>query len=82
MTEEEYCQRLETYLQQKVAGEQPIRIGKNMRERTHACLTGWEELDALSARENAITGKTVDYKQMDRENVLIVPKLLRTLEKQ
>lgn len=82
MTEEEYCQRLETYLQQKAAGEQPIRIGKNMRERTHACLTGWEELDALSARENAITGKTVDYKQMDRENVLIVPKLLRTLEKQ
>ena len=44
--------------------------------RTHACLVPWEELDALSARENAITGDQVDYKAMDRNNVLALPEIL------
>ena len=80
MTREEYDQRAETYSRQLAAGEKPLRIGKNMAERTHACLIGWEELVELSEREAGITGKTVDYQAMDTENVLIVPELLRAGE--
>ena len=80
MTREEYDHRAETYSRQLAAGEKPLRIGKNMAERTHACLIGWEELVELSEREAGITGKTVDYQAMDTENVLIVPELLRAGE--
>ena len=38
----------------------------------HACLVDWEELDALSARENGVTGGNVDYKQYDRDNVKVL----------
>ena len=41
----------------------------------------WEELDELSRRENAITGRDVDYQQTDIDNVLTMPKLLRAGEK-
>lgn len=81
MTREEYDCRTETYRRQLAAGEKPLRIGKNMVARTHACLIGWEELAELSERENRITGKSVDYQAMDTENVLIVPELLRAGEK-
>ena len=81
MTREEYDCRVETYRRQLAAGEKPLRIGKNMADRTHACLIGWEALAELSNRENRITGKTVDYQAMDTENVLIVPELLRADEK-
>lgn len=57
-----------------------IRISKNTLLRTHACLIPWEELDALSAKENAVTGRSVDYKQLDINNVLAVPRLLRPAE--
>ena len=77
MGEEEYAERADTYLRQKAAGEKPLRIGKNMTSRTHACLISWDALDELSARENAITGGSVDYKQMDRNNILILPELLK-----
>ena len=79
MGEEEYAERADTYLRQKAAGEKPLRIGKNMTSRTHACLISWEALVDLSAREEAITGKSVDYQAMDTENVLVIPKLLNTL---
>ena len=52
-------------------------IGKDLGERLHCCLIPWEDLDDLSARENAVTGKSVDYKQMDRNNVLTLPELLK-----
>ena len=81
MTREEYDARTETYRRQLAAGEKPLRIGKNMVARTHACLVSWEELVELSERENRITGKSVDYQAMDTENVLIVPELLRAGEK-
>ena len=44
---------------------------------THACLIPWEALDGLSRRENEVTGGSVDYKAMDRNNVLAVPDILR-----
>ena len=58
-----------------------IRIAKNSEKRLHACLIPWEELDELSARENALTGRNIDYKQMDINNVLTLPKLLQAEEK-
>ena len=40
----------------------------------------WEELDRLSEEENRATGRNVDYKQIDINNVLALPKLLRAEE--
>lgn len=58
-------------------GEGTVRISKDAAGRLHACLIPWEELDALSDAENAVTGGSVDYKQMDKNNVLVVPEVLR-----
>ena len=78
MTAEEYSSRANTYLEQlKTPGVKPIRIGKNLEGKTHACLISWDELEELSRREFAVTGKKVDYKDMDTENLRIIPKLLR-----
>lgn len=77
MSEEEFRDRAEQYRKQAENGKPSIRIGKNMQGKTHACLIGWDALDVLSREENAITGKNLDYKQMDRENVLAIPALLR-----
>lgn len=77
MSREEFESRASEYLAQKEkTGKPVIRIGKNMADRTHACLVSWEELDELSERENAITGKNVNYKAYDTENVLAIPKML------
>lgn len=54
-----------------------IKIAKNSAARTHACLINWDELDELSERENAITGRGVDYKQLDINNVIAIPEILR-----
>ena len=48
-----------------------------MHNNTHACLISWEDLNALSAKESAITGKEIDYQAMDTDNVLAVPQLLQ-----
>lgn len=78
MSEEEYAARKAKYLQEKAeTGKGKTRIGKNPAGKTHACLIPWDALDALSAKENAITGGSVDYKQMDRNNILILPQLLK-----
>ncbi len=61
----------------ETTGASSIRIGKDTERRLHACLVGWEALDALSARENAVTGGRVDYKEMDRDNVRMIPAILR-----
>ncbi len=58
----------------------PIKLSKNAEERTHACLIDWDALDELSARESAVTGREVDYKQIDINNVLTLPRLLRAEE--
>ena len=55
----------------------PIKISKDAKARRHACLVPWDELDALSVCENTLTGRDINYKQMDINNVLAVPKLLR-----
>ena len=78
MTPEEYSERADIYCRQKAQeGKATIRIGKNMHNKTHACLICWEDLNALSAKESAITGKEIDYQAMDTDNVLAVPQLLQ-----
>ena len=78
MTEEEYAQRCRIYKEEKAKNPASrYRIGKDVSKRIHSCLIPWEDLDALSAAENAVTGGNVDYKQMDRNNVLTLPKLLK-----
>jgi len=76
MTDSEFNERAEIYEKQKQKGCPTIRIGKNMANRTHACLIPWDALDALSAKENAITGKSIDYKAMDTDNVMAIPYII------
>ena len=81
MTDAEFDANAERYVRQRLSGEPvTVRITKNQSARTHACLIPWEDLDALSARENAVTGKNTDYKQVDINNVLALPQLLRKEE--
>jgi hypothetical protein len=63
-------ERLET-------GSGRIRIGKDPAARLHACLIPWDDLDALSEKENAVTGRSIDYKEMDRDNVRMIPEMLK-----
>ena len=78
MSEEEFDERAAEYLRQKEAtGKPTIRISKNMVQRTHACLIDWQELDALSEKEQRITGKTVNYQMADIKNILTLPTLIK-----
>lgn len=72
---DERCARYREEVAQ--TGHSSLRIGKNVSRRLHACLVPWEELDALSEAENAVTGGSVDYKQLDKNNVLAIPEVLR-----
>lgn len=53
------------------------RISKDSEKKLHVCLVDWEELDEISEIESRLTGKEVDYKQRDRDNVIVLEKLLR-----
>lgn len=75
-----YEARAERWLREsREQGKSSFRIGKDTEHRLHACLIPWEELDDLSARENAVTGGNVDYKDMDRENVIALRDILTAL---
>lgn len=67
MSREECIKRAELY--QK---DNKVRILKDTTLKRHACLIPWDDLDELSVFENSYTGKNVDYKQMDRENIKAV----------
>lgn len=78
MTDEEFDSRAREYRRQlSEDGKASIRITKNLPGRTHACLVSWEDLQALSAKEEKVTGKYTDYQYLDTQNVLAVPQLLR-----
>ena len=74
MPEDVWAERAARYRQGVPAD---FRIGRDDQERLHACLIPWEELDGLSRKENAVTGGHTDYKQMDRDNVLILSRVLQ-----
>ena len=72
-----WSERAGRYQAEKKQGREPdFRISKDEAQRLQACLIPWEELNALSERENAVTGGHVDYQQLDRNNVLILPRVL------
>lgn len=83
MTREEFDARGKAHAEEKAAaGSSKLRIGKDMPNRVHACLVPWEELDDLSARENAYTGGHVDYKEMDRRNIRSLPGVLKAMKEE
>ena len=78
MTEATWNARADQYRQEVAeTGRSSLRIGKDTLRRLHACLVPWAELDALSARESAVTGTPVQYRQLDRDNVIMIPDMLR-----
>ena len=78
MTEEEFRERCENYETAKKS-DPGYRIAKDVEKRIHACIIPWEELDAYSAKENAVTGENRDYAENDRNNVRGVAKVLRAM---
>lgn len=81
MSAAEFEQRAPLYRKEmQETDKSDLRIGKDMITKKHACLVPWEDLDALSERENALTGGHVDYKQKDRNNILELPDLLRAMQ--
>ena len=77
MSEAEFLRNTEQYMHCREKGLPLPRISKNTEMRTHACLIPYDELDKLSERENAVTGKNTDYKQLDIDNVMMIPDILR-----
>ena len=71
MSDEVREKRAEMYRQDK-----SVRVTKDPKNKLHACLIPWDDLDELSDYENALTGKNVDYKQSDRDNIITVMKIL------
>ena len=71
MTKKQIDERVRLY--QK---DSSVRILKDVEHKRHGCLVPWNDLDELSDFENSYTGKNVDYKQMDRENVKAVCKII------
>ena len=77
MSDEVWEKRAEEYRKEiALGGKGRTRISKDTVNKQHACLVSWDELDALSAKESAVTGKNTDYKQMDRDNIKVILKLL------
>ena len=82
MTGEEWDARAARYRREAAeTGHSSLHIEKNTEGKTHACLIPWKELDALSQRERAVTGKQVDYRQRDRDDIIRLPEVLRTLSR-
>ena len=74
----EFAKRGERYQDEvREKGSSRIRIGKDTNRRLHACLVPWEDLDYLGDLEAQFTGVQKDYKQMDRDNILMIPEMLK-----
>jgi hypothetical protein len=81
MSPEQFETNAETWARlQKEGSSKKIKIAKDVQARRHACLVPWADLDALSEKENQLTGRNVDYKQIDINNVLALPRLLQEQE--
>ena len=75
MPEELFAERAERFKEGSLKpGEKP---GKDTENRYHACLVSWEELKDLDKKEEQLAGRKTDYQQMDRDNIGMIPALLR-----
>ena len=82
MPREVFDERGEAYSEEiREKGCSGIRIGKDTKNRLHACLVPWEELDELSEREARYTKIRKDYRKMDLDNVLMIPGILKQAER-
>ena len=77
MPDEEFRARAEKWKRETAEkGSSSVSLTKDTEKRLHACLIPWEELDDLSEKVSDITGRKMDYKQMDRNNVLAMRDVL------
>ena len=67
MDKKELAERAELYKKGLVPS-----VAKNAKNKRHACLIPWEEIDELSSLETTLTGRHHDFKQVDRDNVKAV----------
>ncbi len=80
MSREEWEARADIYRKEKAEkGVSRFRISKDTENHLHACLVPWEDLDGLSARENAVTGGNVDYKKADVVNIMALPGIIAAI---
>ena len=77
MSDEQFDERAKSYRKSIAEGGSGIRLTKDAVNRIHACLVSWDELDDLSEKERSVTGRDVDYKQFDINNVLALPEILK-----
>ncbi len=78
MPESVFRERAKQYAEEmKAYGKSGIRPGKDTENKLHACLIDWEQLPALSELEYELTGKRPDYRQMDLDNVEMLPEMIR-----
>ena len=80
MTFDEVRERGEMYLQQTAEGRKPLRITKDDANQKHACMIDWDQLDELADLEAQYTGVRKDYKEMDKDNIRMIPGMLREVQ--
>ncbi len=72
MSDAQFMQRAE----RKKNGED-LRISRDEIARTHACMVSWEELPALDKKEEELTGIRKNYQEMDKDNIRMIPEMLK-----
>ena len=78
MTDQEFEQRAQEYEEHVRSGKPGrYRIAKDTQKRIHACLIPYDDLDELSAKESGLTGRKVDYRRSDINNILTIPQILK-----
>ena len=77
MSDEQFDERTENYRKSISEGGPGIRLAKDAVNRIHACLVPWDDLEALSEKVSSVTGRDIDYKQIDINNVLALPEILK-----
>ncbi|MBO4872292.1 MAG: hypothetical protein J5496_02635 [Lachnospiraceae bacterium] len=78
MPENVFAERAARYRREmEEKGSSRFRAAKDTEKKLHACLIPWQELPVLDRWEKELTGRNVNYQQLDLENVLLIPELLR-----
>ncbi|MBQ1355397.1 MAG: hypothetical protein IIY72_02840 [Solobacterium sp.] len=78
MSREVFAERVRQYSQEvREQGSSRIRVTKDAENRLHACLVGWDELEALADLEEELSGVRKDYKEMDKDNIRMIPAMLK-----
>ena len=73
-----FAERAARFVREKEEkGSSRLRAAKDTDNKLHACLIPWKDLPALDKKEKALTGRDVNYQQLDLDNVLLIPQLLR-----